>query len=209
MDLSNPDRKAIWTNAGNLCTYSFNNETCNTQLVKLDNGKYIILGEECHIVGEKPKAARYIENYPQPETYNNAILMCGVHHKIIDDNPIVYSIEILHNMKDRHEKAIREALQNRTLQPLIIKDSDFLTVVEKAQRAVGMEINHPAQLYNVRSELRVGNVQEAIGFSTNKGLTGCILSCSSCMQVFPAAFVGTTPEYIACPHCGHKNKMHQ
>jgi hypothetical protein len=209
MDLSNPDKKVLWTNAGNLCSYSIDSETCNTELVKLDNGKYIVLGEECHIVGEKPKAARYIEDYPQRETYYNAILMCGVHHKIIDDNVTVYTVEILHVMKDRHEKIIREAIQNKTLRPLVIKDSEFLTIVEKAKRAVGMEVNRQAQLSNVRSELRVGDVQEAIGFSTNQGLTGSILSCSSCKQFFPAAFVGTPPEYVECPHCGHKQKMHR
>ena len=207
MDLSIPDRKALWTNAGNLCSYGFGGETCNTELVKLDNGKYVVLGEECHIVGEKPKAARYIEDYPQRETYFNAILMCGVHHKIIDDNAPVYTVEILQAMKNRHEEAIRQARQNKTIQPLVIKDSEFLTIVKKAQRAVGMEVNRPAQLSNVKSELRVGNVQEAIGFSTNQGLTGCILSCSSCNQLFPAAFVGSPPEYVQCPHCGHLQKM--
>lgn len=209
MDLSNPDRKALWTNAGNLCSYSFDGKTCNTELAKLDNGKYIVLGEECHIVGEKPKAARYMEDYPQRETYYNAILMCGVHHKIIDDNAAIYTVEILHAMKDRHEETIHQAIRNNTLQPLVIKDSEFITIVEKAQRAVGMEVNRPAQLSNVKSELRVGDVQEAIGFSTNQGLTASILSCSSCNQSFPASFVGTPPENVKCPHCGHMQKMHR
>lgn len=155
------------------------------ELVKTDNGKYVVLGEECHIVGEKPKAARYKEDYPQRETYYNAILMCGVHHKIIDDHPDVYTIEVLHTMKNRHEETIQQALQNNTLKPLIIKDSEFLTIVEKAQRAIGMEINRPAQLSNVKSELRVGDVQEAIGFSTNQGMTAITIVCS-CHVIGPS-----------------------
>jgi len=206
MDLSYRDRKILWSKAGNRCSYSFDGETCNTELVKLDSGKYVVLGEECHIVGEKPKAARYIGDYPKRETYYNAILMCRIHHKIIDDNADVYTIEILHGMKDSHEETTQQAIQDRTLQPLIIKDSEFLTIVEKAQRAVGMEVNRPAQLSNVKSELHVSDVQEAIGFSTNHGFTASILSCSSCNQPFPAAFVGTPPEYVICPHCGHKQK---
>jgi len=208
MDLSRRDRKALWTKAGNRCTYNSDGETCNIELVIIDKGKYIVLGEECHIVGEKPKAARYIEDYPQRETYYNAILMCGVHHKIIDDNPDVYTIQVLHAMKDRHEETIQLALQNNTLQPLIIKDSEFLTIVEKAQRAIGMEINRPAQLSNVKSELRVGNVQEAIGFSTNQGLTAITIVCS-CNQPFSVAFVGTPPESAICPHCGQKHELQQ
>jgi len=208
MDLSRRDRKVLWTKAGDRCTYNFDGETCNTELVKVDNGKYVILGEECHIVGEKPKAARYLEAYPQRETYYNAILMCGVHHTIIDGNPDVYTIEVLHAMKDRHEATIQLAVQNNTLQPLTIKDSEFLTIVEKAQRAVGMKINRPAQLSNVKSELRVGNVQEAIGFSTNQGLTAIAISCS-CKQSFSVAFVGTPPESAICPYCGRKHRLHR
>lgn len=208
MNLSDRDRKALWTKAGNQCTYSFGGETCNMELVKVDNGKYVVLGEECHIVGKKPKAARHKEDYPQRETYYNAILMCGVHHKIIDDNPDVYTIEVLHTMKDRHEETIQQALQNNTLQPLIIKDSEFLTIVEKAQRAIGMEVNRPAQLSNVKSELRVGDVQEAIGFSTNQGMTGITIVCS-CNRPFSAAFVGTPPAFAICPHCGRKHELHR
>jgi hypothetical protein len=207
MDLSDRDRKALWTKAGNRCTYTFDGETCNTELVKIDNGNYVILGEECHIVGRKPTAARYREDYPQRETYYNAILMCGVHHQIIDSNPDVYTIEVLHSMKDKHERTIQLALQNHTLQPLIIKDSEFLTIVEKAQRAIGMEINRPAQLSNVKSELRVANAQEAIGFSTNQGLTAITIICS-CNQPFSVAFVGTPPKFAICPHCGRKHELH-
>ena len=65
-------------------------------------------------------------------------------------------------MKDSHEKTIQQLLEDKTLQPLIIKDLEFLMIVEKAQRAVGMEVNRPAQLSNVKSELHVGNAQEAI-----------------------------------------------
>jgi hypothetical protein len=208
MDLSDRDRKVLWTKAGNRCSYNSDSETCNMELVRVDNGKYVVIGEECHIVGEKSKAARYIEIYPQRETYYNAILMCGTHHKIIDDNPGIYPIEVLHTMKDRHEKTIQEALQNNTLQPLIIKDSEFLTIVKKAQRAIGMEVNRPAQLSNVKSVLRVGEVKEAIGFSTNQGLTAITIICS-CNRPFSTAFVGTSPEFAICPYCGYKHKLHR
>jgi hypothetical protein len=134
--------------------------------------------------------------------------MCGVHHKIIDDNSEIYTIEILHTMKERHEDTIHQALQNKTLEPFIIKDSEFLTVVEKAQRAIGMEINRPAQLSNVKSELRVGDVQEAIGFTTNLGLTAITIVCS-CNFPFSKTFVGTPPEFVNCPHCGRKKKLYR
>lgn len=208
MKLSDRDRKILWSKAGNRCSYNFSGETCDAELVKNDNDKLIVLGEECHIVGEKPRSARYLEEYPERETYNNAILMCRIHHKILDDNADVYTLEALHEMKDAHEKSIQLAKENKTMQFLTIKDAEFLTIVEKAQRAVGMEINQPAQLTNVKSELRARDVQEAVGFSTNQGLTSITIVCS-CNQSFPAVFVGTPPEYVDCPNCGRKHKIHR
>lgn len=51
-----------------------------------------------------------------------------------------------------------------------LKDSEFKTNVKKAKKAVGMEVNEPTELSGVTSELHTEDVEEAIGFSTNKGI---------------------------------------
>lgn len=86
MQLSDHDRKLLWAKAGNRCSYRNESEVCNELLVIDNNGTWTITGQECHIVGEKRHAARYKEDFPTRETYSNAILMCGKHHKVIDDN---------------------------------------------------------------------------------------------------------------------------
>jgi hypothetical protein len=206
MNLSDHDRKILWSRAGNLCSYDFGGEKCNAELIRVENDKYVVIGEECHIVGEKPKAARYLVVYPERETYFNAILLCGVHHKIVDDSPDLYTFDVLHSMKDTHEEEVKKAIQNNSLQPLIIKDAEFLMVVENAQRAIGMEVNRPAVLSNIKSELHVGNVQEAIGFSTNQGLTATTIICS-CGKPFSVVFTGTSVGSVVCPHCGIKHNI--
>ncbi len=205
MNLTDHDRKLLWAKSGNQCSYRFANETCNELLALNNEGKWTITGEECHIVGEQKGGPRYRDDFPERETYSNAILMCRKHHKLVDDNQETYTVELLHEMKNAHEEAISLATQPGEISPLVLKDMEFLTVVGEAQRAIGIEINRPAQLSNIKSELRVGKAQEAIGFSTNCALTGAIVYCKECNRPIPVSYTGNAaPERVRCPKCGHE-----
>jgi len=205
MSLSVLDRKILWTKAGNRCSYNYGQEHCDEELVILDNGKHVLVGDECHIVGEKPGSPRYVADFPEIDSYNNRILMCKKHHKIIDENESEYTAEILLKMKKSHEDSIAERMKTKEIQPLIIKDSVFRTVVERADEAIGMEVNRPAQFQNVTSELIARDVKSAIGFKTNQTLNAIIMSCSNCGKIFPFACTGTPPRTVNCPHCGYSN----
>lgn len=201
MKLSVLERKMLWTRAGNRCSYRFEDKVCDEQLISEEAGVPTNIGVECHIVGEKATAARYIEGYHERGSYSNAILMCANHHKKIDDNEELYTVEVLHRMKDAHEQTIRIVTQSEDAERLILQDTEFKTVVDSARRAVGMQVDRPAQMTNVRSELHVREAEEAIGFSTNQPLTTMTLVCS-CGNAFARVFTGTPPPRVACPHCG-------
>ena len=85
---------------------------------------------------------------------------------------------------------------------LEIRDSEFVTKVSEADRAVGMEVNRPATISNVRSTLKVDNVREAVGFSTNQGLSGIVTYCPKCQSPVPVAYVGPRPRTAKCRLCG-------
>jgi len=200
MNLSVKDRKILWAKAGNHCSYRFGTDICDHSLVKEDaGGQNVVIGVECHIVGEKPSSARYSDNCPTRESYDNAILLCSIHHKMVDDNPVVYSVATLQQMKREHEDAVSAGSREQ----LDFRDSEFITEVSDADRAVGMEVNKPASFSNVTSTLKATNVKEAIGFSTNQGLVGMISSCPQCHKPVPSAHTGaTTSDCVLCPYCG-------
>lgn len=129
MGLSDRDRKILWARAGNRCSYRFKGEACSELLVFKDGGKYVNIGVECHIVGEKQSAARYVEDYPAPESYSNRILMCQNHHKAIDDDEDTFTAEVLEKMKRSHEEAILRATENGEIERIVIRDSQFTTIV--------------------------------------------------------------------------------
>ncbi|MBL9164626.1 MAG: hypothetical protein JNL18_18000 [Planctomycetaceae bacterium] len=64
-----------------------------------------IIGEICHIKGDKSGAARYdVEQADeQRQGFDNLILLCNVHHKVVDDDEAVYTVDRLTQMKRDHE----------------------------------------------------------------------------------------------------------
>jgi len=83
----------------------------------------------------------------------------------------------------------------------------FETEVKDADEAIGMEVNEPAQLFNVKSILKAENVRRAAGFSTNKGINSIIISCSCCHKIFPVVTTGPPPLIVKCPYCNSDNKL--
>ncbi|MDO8655947.1 MAG: hypothetical protein Q7K45_01800 [Nanoarchaeota archaeon] len=207
MGLSDKDRKILWGKAGGKCSYRYDSTLCDENLMIQNGDETTVVGKECHIVGEKPNAARHIQNFKEMDTYDNRILMCGTHHDIIDGNEVVYTIDVLKSMKIEHEVSIIERVGKKEIEPFIITDSIFKTEVKDAKEVINMEINRPAQLSNVISELKVtGNVERVIGFSTNQGLTiGSPKICSNCGNMLPRVFTGKALSQLFCPHCNHLN----
>ncbi|MDY6948402.1 MAG: hypothetical protein SXG53_22105 [Pseudomonadota bacterium] len=71
-----------------------------------------IVGEECHIVAQSQDGPRGKSDLTpeQRDTYGNLILLCNVHHKIVDDQPNTYTVEALRDLKTKHEAWVRSNL---------------------------------------------------------------------------------------------------
>jgi hypothetical protein len=103
MKLTNPRLKTIkrlFAVSGNCCYFP----NCNTPLVDEERG--IITGEICHIKGKKPLSPRYDSNQSDEERhgFDNLLLMCPIHHTVIDDDTASYSHSRLIEIKSGHEK---------------------------------------------------------------------------------------------------------
>lgn len=127
MSIDARTRKILWAKAGNRCSYRYAGEVCDEELVVTDGNDITLIGNECHVVGEKPKAARYIPDYEGRDSYDNLILMCPKHHMIIDANESKFTVQVLREMKAAHENTITERLTSKKLSKLIIKESVFRT----------------------------------------------------------------------------------
>src|SRR5688572_28426884 len=74
---SRPTVKRLFAVSGNRCAFP----RCKSELVDAESGS--ILGEICHIKGEKDGSARYdsAQSPANRQSYANLLLMCGSHHK--------------------------------------------------------------------------------------------------------------------------------
>ncbi|MFA5375586.1 MAG: hypothetical protein WC455_07515 [Dehalococcoidia bacterium] len=139
MNISDRDRKFLWTRAGNRCSYSYRGKKCNIKLLTHVNGRLTAIGDECYIVGETPKDSRYVDAFPQRITYYNLILLCKEHHTLIDSDPNIYTVKMLHEMKDAHEAEVeKETKKDAHTPPVRTNDDEIIKAVKRAQREAGM-----------------------------------------------------------------------
>jgi len=103
MVIKERDKLIVFARCGNRCSFS----ECNQVIAfKEDSDIYANTGELAHIKGDKPDAPRYDFNQPEKErnSPDNLILLCGTHHKIVDDQPDIYTVEKLIKLKKQHEE---------------------------------------------------------------------------------------------------------
>lgn len=108
MSISDKTRKILWGRSGNLCAI------CKHKLVveaTLEDAESVV-GEECHINSSKENGPRHDYSYPtdQLDDYENLILLCRIHHKMVDDQSETYTAEILRQMRANHELWVNDKL---------------------------------------------------------------------------------------------------
>ncbi len=107
MAISPKTRKILWTKARNQCSFP----GCTMELTwDLDPDKPTVIGEEAHIVSSSIDGPR--GNAPLPleerDEYPNLMVLCRNHHKFIDDNEHIFTVEALREMKLAHELNVAE-----------------------------------------------------------------------------------------------------
>lgn len=111
MGISLKTHKMLWGRAGNRCAMP----ECRIELVMdaTETDDESLIGEECHIVARSPDGPRGDASFPKDKInkYENLILMCRVHHKIIDDQAGTYTVSFLNQLKSKHEQWVRESLE--------------------------------------------------------------------------------------------------
>lgn len=94
-----PTQKRLFAVSGNRCAF----RNCRQTLVDQSTGK--VTARICHINGNKPTSKRYDPIQPEEERqgFDNLILMCPVHHDVIDADDVTFTVEVLRALKVEHE----------------------------------------------------------------------------------------------------------
>lgn len=106
-NLSDRVKKELCAKSGNRCAFP----GCPNNLYSSEAS----VGEICHIEGLNPGAARYNPVFSEEEVngIDNLILLCLLHHNMIDQNPEYYTVDLLKKMKRQHENNVQRQLDGR------------------------------------------------------------------------------------------------
>jgi hypothetical protein len=108
MSISDKTRKILWAKSGNRCAI------CRRELVidATTANDDAVVGDECHIVSAKLQGPRFDDHYSSGriDDSDNLILLCRVHHKMIDDQCATYTVETLKTLRSKHEEWVSERL---------------------------------------------------------------------------------------------------
>ena len=98
-DPSLPTVKRLYAVSGNRCAFP----RCPLPLIDEQSGK--VTGRVCHIKAKNPGGPRYdsTQTDAQRNNFDNLILLCPIHHDVIDSDVEAYTVDRLSQMKRDHE----------------------------------------------------------------------------------------------------------
>lgn len=108
-------KKALFSLAGNICSFP----DCST--VNYDPESDTLFGEIAHIRASQSGGPRHDAAFAEVHSLANLIVLCGVHHKLVDDHPEEFTVDRLVAMKATHEEqspAIPGAMVDRIVTKL-------------------------------------------------------------------------------------------
>ena len=114
MSITDKTRKVLWGRSGSLCAFCKAHLVIDASTVDSES----VVGNECHIISGAPNGPRHDPSLGPDiiDGLTNLILLCRVHHKLVDDQPETFTADALRQLKDNHEKWVKDRL-NQSSQP--------------------------------------------------------------------------------------------
>lgn len=121
--------KILFAKSGNQCAFP----GCKNPIIE-DNGT--VTGHICHINARNSKGPRYVKSLSekQKHSYENLILLCSRHHQIVDKDAILYSTEVLLEMKKIHEEynGRKELPEDEIFAKVLLNDYKNINIVNNS-----------------------------------------------------------------------------
>lgn len=113
-DLPDPERNLLYADSGNECAFP----SCRAVLVKTGDGSdsAVNIGQAAHIVASSrqgPRGGELLLDEERDTRASNRILLCPTHHAEVDKQPLVYTVAVLRQMKEDHERRHRKQPPSR------------------------------------------------------------------------------------------------
>jgi hypothetical protein len=138
--------KKLFALSGNICAFP----ACSAPIVDTDMG--IVVGEICHIKGNSPNGPRYDAEQTELDrnAYENLMLMCGAHNKIVDDIKTrnKFPVELLMQYKADHEGKYRNSVVDDHLANSFVAEFHIEGSIVQTINQTGGQAAHIITNYN-------------------------------------------------------------
>jgi len=127
------NRTTLWGHAASRCSF----QDCVIELAENSLSSGIVsIGEVAHIISGQEGGPRYASDYNADliDAYENLILLCCNHHKLIDSDVNTYSVAELRKMKSDHEKLVKEKFQVDAVKQ---RDIEYYAIVVEKWEILG------------------------------------------------------------------------
>ncbi|WP_297286293.1 HNH endonuclease signature motif containing protein [uncultured Brachyspira sp.] len=117
MAISESTKKLLLLNSGGMCAI------CRTSLTNNEN----IVADVAHIIAQNingPRGNIYYRDSIDIDGYDNLILLCPTHHRIIDNDVNTYTVEKLKEIKYSHEEWVKN-IPNNNCKKNILENEDI------------------------------------------------------------------------------------
>jgi hypothetical protein len=132
--------KRLFALSGNICAYP----GCQLQIVTSEG---TITGEICHIKARHEAGPRFDPDQSEEDRhgFNNLILLCRHHHKVIDSEPNIYTANALAEMKLIHENVAgrNERPEDSFFAKILLNDFRIISVTNNSGN---IAINSPGAM---------------------------------------------------------------
>lgn len=110
MGITDKTRKVLWGRSGNRCAICRQVLVIERTAVDAD----AVVGDECHIHSGANNGPRHDESVDREklDEIDNLLLLCRVHHKMVDDQAETYTADLLRSIKANHEKWVNAKFEN-------------------------------------------------------------------------------------------------
>lgn len=107
MAITDKTRKLLWGRSGRSCAIC----KCDLFIDATPESEESIVGDECHIISGQVGGPRYDPTFPGDliDDVSNLVVLCRVHHKMVDDQFRTYTADELRGIKADHERSVRLA----------------------------------------------------------------------------------------------------
>lgn len=163
--VSEKEIKKLCMRNGRYCAICHNELIIDNQDIQNET----IIAEITHIKGKKPGSARYDASMTEKErnSCENLLLLCANCHKMVDDQPVTYTIQRLYQIKKDYEDWIDQRIR------VAIVDVSFAELVVVTKYLVSGQAT-PTEKYNIippKDKIKKNNLSQRTEHLIIMGMT--------------------------------------